>query len=222
MAGRRRNGHRGSHRQRRRDRHAHAQRLHQAHDVSAYRAQRRGGKGVIGMTAREAENGSRQRLRRVALHGDHARLPDVLHAERTLLRGTRVRNSRRIPRQQGRSIANFLELRSEEKIAATIRIQGQKTDEETFNNQLHVVFATKSGIVKKSNLNDFKNIRKGGIIAIQIEERRSRSSTANSPAASTISSSSPIEGMSIRFNEEELRDQGRNTVGVWGIRPDAG
>ena len=67
-------------------------------------------------------------------------------------------------------IANLLELRSDEKIAATIRIQGQKTDEETWSDKLHVVFCTRSGIVKKSNLSDFRNIRKGGIIAIKIEE----------------------------------------------------
>ena len=71
---------------------------------------------------------------------------------------------------KGRSIANILELRPGEKIAATIRVQGQKTDTETWNENLHVVFATRSGIVKKSNLADFRNIRKGGIIAIKIEE----------------------------------------------------
>ena len=82
--------------------------------------------------------------------------------------------SSRFPRVHARAravrIANLLELRSEEKIAATIRVQAQKSDEETWNENLHVVFSTRSGIVKKSNLSDFKNIRKGGIIAIKIEE----------------------------------------------------
>jgi DNA gyrase subunit A len=122
---------------------------------------------------------------------------------------------------KGRSIANFLELRSDEKIAATIRIQGQKTDEETFSKELHVMFATKSGIVKKSNLNDFKNIRKGGIIAIQIEEDDRLIDCKLTMGLNDIVLITH-QGMSIRFNEEELRDQGRNTVGVWGIRPDAG
>ncbi len=74
---------------------------------------------------------------------------------------------------KGRSIANLLELRAEEKIAATIRVQGQKTEEETWAEKLFIVFATKSGIVKKTNLREFKNIRKGGIIAIQIEKATS-------------------------------------------------
>ncbi|NBV33117.1 MAG: DNA gyrase subunit A, partial [Proteobacteria bacterium] len=64
---------------------------------------------------------------------------------------------------KGRSIANFLNLRPDEKIAATIRITGRKTDEETFTDQLNIVFATKNGIVKKSNLRDFINMRKGGL-----------------------------------------------------------
>ena len=76
---------------------------------------------------------------------------------------------------KGRSIANLLELRPEEKIAATLRIEAvdqtgvPKGEEGTWNSALHVMFATRSGIVKKTNLADFANVRKGGIIAIQIE-----------------------------------------------------
>src|SRR3712207_1057106 len=76
---------------------------------------------------------------------------------------------------KGRSIANLLELRSDEKIAATIRIQAKKSGtgaaavDTTWDENLHIVFATRSGIVKKSNLGDYANVRKGGIIAIQIE-----------------------------------------------------
>ena len=122
---------------------------------------------------------------------------------------------------KGRSIANLLELRNEEKIAATIRIQGQKTDEETWSDKLHVVFSTRSGIVKKSNLNDFKNIRKGGIIAIRIEEgdRLIDCRLTNGQDEIVLITH---DGMSIRFHEEEMRDQGRDTVGVWGIRLEKG
>lgn len=189
--------------------------------VSAYRAQRRGGKGVIGMTAREGESEEDSDF---VEHLFTATTHDFLmfftqdgrcYVERVfeIPEGTRA--------SKGRSIANLLELRPEEKIAATIRIQGQKTDEETWSDKLHVLFATKSGIVKKSNLSDFKNIRKGGIIAIQIEAGDRLidcKMTTGLDEAVLITH----EGMSIRFNEEELRDQGRNTVGVWGIRPDPG
>jgi DNA gyrase subunit A len=189
--------------------------------VSAYRAQRRGGKGVIGMTARE---GTTEEDDDFVEHLFSATTHDYLmfftadgrcYVERVfeIPEGSRA--------SKGRSIANLLELRPDEKIAGTIRVQGQKTDEETWNENLHIVFATRSGIVKKSNLNDFKNIRKGGIIAIQIEKD---DRLIDCKLTSGLDEIVLIThgGMSIRFNEEELRDQGRNTVGVWGIRPDKG
>ncbi len=190
--------------------------------VSAYRAQRRGGKGVIGMTAREGA--SEEDDDDFVEHLFSATAHDYLmffttdgrcYVERVfeIPEGSRA--------SKGRSIANLLELRPEEKIAATIRVQGQKTDEETWNEKLHIAFATRSGIVKKSNLSDFKNIRKGGIIAIQIEDGDRLIDCKLTTGLDEIVLITH-EGMSIRFNEEELRDQGRNTVGVWGIRPDKG
>ncbi|HEX5176684.1 MAG TPA: DNA gyrase C-terminal beta-propeller domain-containing protein, partial [Chthoniobacteraceae bacterium] len=189
--------------------------------VSAYRAQRRGGKGVIGMTTREGvseEDGD------FVEHLFTATTHDYLMFFTTTGR-CYVERVYEIPEMsrtsKGRSIANILELRPDEKIAATIRVQGQKTDEETWSSNLHIVFATRSGIVKKSNLNDFKNIRKGGIIAIQIEEGDRLIDCKVTTGLNEIVLITKA-GMSIRFNEEELRDQGRNTVGVWGIRPDQG
>jgi len=189
--------------------------------VSAYRAQRRGGKGVIGMTARETDNEEDsdfvEHLFTAATH-DYLMFftqDGRCYVERVheIPEGSRA--------SKGRSIANILELRSEEKIATTIRVQGQKTDEETWNEKLHIMFATRSGIVKKSNLNDFKNLRKGGIIAIKIEE-----GDRLIDCKLTVGHQEIVlithGGMSIRFSEEELRDQGRDTVGVWGIRPDKG
>ena len=126
---------------------------------------------------------------------------------------------------KGRSIANILELRPDEKIAATIRIQSKKSGvgpnavDQTWDENLHIVFATQSGIVKKSNLSDYRNVRKGGIIAIQIE-KGDRLIDANLTSSNDEIVLITKEGMSLRFHEEQLRDQGRNTVGVWGIRPD--
>ncbi len=189
--------------------------------VSAYRAQRRGGKGVIGMTAREAENiEDSDFVEHLFTAATHDYLMFFTQDGRCYVE--RVFEIPEMSRaSKGRSIANILELRPEEKIAATIRIQGQKKDEDTWTDKLHIVFASRSGIVKKSNLSDFKNIRKGGIIAIQIEEG---DRLIDCKLTSGLNEIVLIThgGMSIRFNEEELRDQGRNTVGVWGIRPDKG
>ena len=189
--------------------------------VSAYRAQKRGGKGVIGMTAREAENiEDSDFVEHLFTATTHDYLMFFTESGRCYVeRVFEIPEGSRA--SKGRSIVNLLELRNEEKIAATIRIQGQKTDEETWSDKLHVVFSTRSGIVKKSNLNDFKNIRKGGIIAIRIEEgdRLIDCRLTNGQDEIVLITH---DGMSIRFHEEEMRDQGRDTVGVWGIRLEKG
>ena len=196
--------------------------------ASAFRAQRRGGKGVIGMTTREGATDQQDDdfVEHIFTATTHDYLMFFTQSGRCY-----VEKVYEIPEMgrtsKGRSIANILELRTNEKIAATIRVQskvtgiGEEAVDSTWDDQLHIAFATQTGIVKKSNLSDFKNIRKGGIIAIQIEEG-DRLIDAQMTTGKDEIVLITKNGMSIRFSEEELRDQGRNTVGVWGIRPDAG
>src|SRR5262249_30644385 len=105
------------------------------------------------------------------------------------------------------------------------RVQSKKSGtgpsavDQTWDENLHIVFATQSGIVKKSNLSDYTNVRRGGIIAIQIEDG-DRLIDAKLTYRNHQIVLITTKGMSLRFHEEELRDQGRNTVGVWGIRPE--
>jgi DNA gyrase subunit A len=196
--------------------------------VSAFRAQRRGGKGVIGMQTREgateAEEGD------FVQHLFTATTHDYLMFF-TATGRVYVEKVYEIPEMgraaKGRSIVNILELKPDEKIAATIRIQSKKSGmgpnavDQTWDENLHIVFATQSGIVKKSNLSDYRNVRKGGIIAIQIEEG-DRLIDAKLTDGNNEIVLITKDGMSLRFHEEQLRDQGRNTVGVWGIRPGKG
>ena len=189
--------------------------------VSAFRAQKRGGKGVIGMTAREADKEEDSDfIEYLFTATTHDYLVFFTESGRCYVeRVFEIPEGSRA--SKGRSIANLLELRSEEKIASTIRVQGHKTDEETWTENLSILFATRSGVVKKSKLSDFRNIRKGGIIAINIEEKDRlidcKLTTGNDEVVLITH-----EGMSIRFHEEDCRDMGRNAVGVWGIRPDKG
>ena len=193
--------------------------------VSAFRAQRRGGKGVIGMQTRdgateEEEGDFVQHLFAATTH-------DYLMFFTATGRAY-VEKVYEIPEMgraaKGRSIANILELKPDEKIAATIRVQSKKSGtgpnavDQTWDENLHIVFATQSGIVKKSNLSDYANVRRGGIIAIQIEDgdRLIDAKLTNGNNEIVLITR---KGMSLRFHEEQLRDQGRNTVGVWGIRP---
>jgi DNA gyrase subunit A len=196
--------------------------------VSAFRAQRRGGKGVIGMQTREGatEEEEGDFVEHLFTATTHDYLMFFTAAGRVY-----VEKVYEIPEMgraaKGRSIANILELKPDEKIAATIRIQSKKSGtgpnavDQTWDENLHIVFATQSGIVKKSNLSDYANVRRGGIIAIQIEEgdRLIDAKPTNGNNEIVLITK---DGMSLRFHEEQLRDQGRNTVGVWGIRPEKG
>src|SRR6266513_1472922 len=196
--------------------------------VSAFRAQRRGGKGVIGMATREGA--TEQEEGDFVEHLFTATTHDYLMFFTATGRAY-VEKVYEIPEMgraaKGRSIANILELKPDEKIAATIRVQSKKsgtgpnTIDQTWDENLHIVFATQSGIVKKSNLSDYANVRRGGIIAIQIEDgdRLIDAKLTNGNNEIVLITK---DGMSLRFHEEQLRDQGRNTVGVWGIRPEKG
>jgi len=193
--------------------------------VSAFRAQRRGGKGVIGMATREGatEEEEGDFVEHLFTATTHDYLMFFTAAGRAY-----VEKVYEIPEMgraaKGRSIANILELKPDEKIAATIRVQSKKSGtgpnavDQTWDENLHIVFATESGIVKKSNLSDYANVRRGGIIAIQIEEGDRLIDAKRTNGNNEIVLITK-DGMSLRFHEEQLRDQGRNTVGVWGIRP---
>ena len=125
---------------------------------------------------------------------------------------------------KGRSIANLLELKAGEKIAALIRIQS-KTGAEQRRHHLaaagFLFFATQQGTVKKTALDEFANVRKGGIIAIGIDpgdtlDRSQTDQSGQRPGAFLITR----EGMSIRFSEEDVRSMGRPAGGVRGITLD--
>ncbi len=122
---------------------------------------------------------------------------------------------------QGRSIKNLLDLQAEERIAAVLRLE-RRVDEEgkdiTFaEGSGNVVFATRDGTVKKTSLSDFANYRKAGIIAINLEEGNSLVNAELTSGEQDVVIVSH-DGMSIRFNEADMRAQGRNTIGVRGIR----
>ena len=122
---------------------------------------------------------------------------------------------------QGRSIKNLLDMQPDERIAAILRLE-RKVDENgkdiTFAEESgNVVFATMDGTVKKTALNDFVNYRKMGIIAINLEEGNSLVNALLTRGDQDVVLVTH-DGMSIRFNEADMRTQGRNTIGVRGIR----
>jgi len=172
--------------------------------VSAYRAQRRGGKGVSGQDTKD-DTDFVEHLFTASTHDfilfctENGRVYcekvyDIPEAGRAA---------------RGKSIANLLALREGEKVAAMIRIQ-------EFTDQQFLFFATQNGVVKKTNLAQFANVRRGGIQGIHIEPDDRLIGVKRTDGNSEIVLVSR-NGQSIRFHEEEVRDMGRTATGVWGM-----
>src|SRR5437867_344129 len=141
-------------------------------NVSSYRAQRRGGKGVIGMTTREGQTEEdRDFIEHLFTASTHDYLMFFTNTGRVYVE--RVHEIPDMGRAaKGRSIANILELKPGETIAALIRILSKSApsgEDTTWQQPGFVFFATRQGTVKKTALEEFANVRKGGIIAIGIE-----------------------------------------------------
>lgn len=199
-------------------------------NVSQYRAQRRGGKGVIGMTTREGETAEdNDFVEHLFTASTHDYLMFFTNTGRVYVE--RVHEIPDMGRAaKGRSIANLLELKADEKVAALIRILS-KTDankkDVTWSQSGELFFATQQGTVKKTSLNEFSNVRKGGIIAIGIdpgdaliEVKLTRGSIVENDDVKDPGDDVVLitkDGMSIRFHEADVRSMGRSAGGVRGI-----
>jgi DNA gyrase subunit A len=192
-------------------------------NVSSYRAQRRGGKGVIGMATREgATEEDQDFIEHLFTASTHDYLMFFTNTGRAYVE--RVHEIPDMGRAaKGRSIANLLELKQGETIAALIRIEaktGPNKEDITWQQPGFLLFATRQGTVKKTPIEDFANVRKGGIIAIGIEAGDTLIDvklTSGNDQVVLITH----DGMSIRFSEEDVRSMGRPAGGVRGISLDA-
>jgi DNA gyrase subunit A len=187
--------------------------------VSSYRAQKRGGKGVIGMTTREGETADEKDfVEYLFTASTHDYLMFFTNSGRVYVE--RVHEIPDMGRAaKGRSIANLLELKADEKVAAMIRILS-RTDENredvTWQQSGELFFTTRLGTVKKTSLSEFSNVRKGGIIAISIEPDDTLIDVKLTTGANEVVIITK-DGMSIRFSEEDVRSMGRPAGGVKGI-----
>lgn len=189
--------------------------------ASEYRLQGRGGKGLKGMETKATGKGEAndfiEHLFSVQAHDYLMFFTNTgrLYVERVfeLPEGTRT--------STGRSIRNVLNLKPEEKIAALLRLE-RLTDDDgtdiTFREDAgFVFFATRSGKVKKTALNDFRNYRKDGTIAIILEEENELIGVRLTTGSDYILMVTN-RGMSTHFDENDVRAQGRASMGVRGIR----
>ncbi len=171
--------------------------------VSTYRQQRRGGKGVVGMDTREAD------------YVEHVFTASTHDTMMFFTAGGRLfwKKVYELPEggraARGKAIVNLLDIGSDEKIAALINVR-------EFSDDHYLVMATERGIVKKTRLSEYGNVRAGGIIGIAIEEGDQLIGVRLTDGHDEVMLITR-DGMSIRFSEEALRDQGRATIGVKGI-----
>ena len=120
---------------------------------------------------------------------------------------------------KGRAIQNMLNIEPDDAINAVLRIK--KFDDEEFLNSHYVVFATKQGIVKKTCLNQYKNVRTAGVIAININEGDRVVGVRLTNGRNEIVLANR-NGRAVRFNEDQVRTMGRVATGVIGMRLDDG
>jgi DNA gyrase subunit A len=204
-------------------------------NVSSYRAQRRGGKGVIGMTTKEgATDEDNDFIEHLFTASTHDYLMFFTNTGRVYIE--RVHEIPDMGRAaKGRSIANLLELKTGETIAALIRVLSKTNankEDVTWEQSGELFFATKQGTVKKTSLNEFSNVRKGGIIAIGIdpgdtliEVKLTRGSIIEKDEVKDPGDGVVLitrDGMSIHFNESDVRSMGRSASGVRGIKLEKG
>jgi len=172
--------------------------------VEEYRLQNRGGKGVIGSGQKDEDPVSV-----LQTCNAHDTLMFIMNNGRVY-----VEKAYEIPEgsrtSKGRNIVNFLELQKGEMIAALISI-------DSFDSQKSLILCTKRGVVKKTKIEAYKNYRKGGIIGINVDDgdivlKALLASDDNHLLVLTK------KGKGLRFDCMQLRNQGRVTRGVRGIR----
>jgi DNA gyrase subunit A len=179
--------------------------------ATEYRAQRRGGRGVIGGRTREED------------FIEHLFVASTHH---TLLFFTEKGrcywlNVYEIPEgektSKGRAIQNLIQLPPDDKVRAIIDVQDLK--DEAFVTQHNIVLCTQKGIIKKTSLEDFSRVRQTGINAITIVEGdqllEAKLTDGNCEIMMAVKS-----GRAIRFPEEKVRATGRGAIGVAGIEVD--
>ncbi|NLN83561.1 MAG: DNA gyrase subunit A, partial [Firmicutes bacterium] len=174
---------------------------------TTYRSQRRGGKGVTAMGTREEDF-----VENLFITTTHHFL--LFFTDKGKVYQSKVYEVPEASRQaRGTNIINLLNISTREKITAVLAIKD-------FDDERSLLFATKNGIVKKTALDQFLNIRKGGIQAIRLNDGDDLIGVRFVDEESNIVLASR-GGNAIRFSSTDVRNMGRVTMGVKGINLDS-
>lgn len=168
-----------------------------------YKTQRRGGRGITALTTREEDF-----VEHLFITSTHDTILFFTNEGRVYsLKAYEIPEGKR--QSKGMAIINLLNLNGKEKINAIIPIK--EYDPESI-----LVFATKDGTIKKTKFEQFKNIRKTGIIAITLKEDDELINVRKTHGNKEIIVVTK-DGMAIRFSEKDVREMGRNAAGVKAI-----
>ncbi len=172
--------------------------------VSAYRSQKRGGKGVNAMTTREEDYVTT--LFTCSTHDYILFFTNTGKVHRK--KGYQIPEAGRTAK--GTNIVNLLPIEQGEKVTAMLHIR-------EFSDNEFLVFATRLGTVKRSTLSSLHTARKAGIRALNLDETDELISVCRTDGEQDIMLATH-DGMAIRFAEKDVRCMGRDAVGVRGIR----
>jgi DNA gyrase subunit A len=174
--------------------------------ISTYRAQRRGGKGRIGMRTREEDYVSH-----LFVASAHAYI--MIFTDRGRAYWLKVHEVPDVgPGGKGKAIVNLVQLEADEKIAALLAVK----DFPEQDDQQYVEMGTRKGVVKKTDLTEYSNPRAGGIIAMGVDDDDAVIAVELSDGKEQIVIGTR-DGMAIRFEETNVRSMGRTAYGVRGI-----
>lgn len=171
--------------------------------LATYKSQNRGGRGIIGMQTREEDA-----VTRLFVCSTHDYLLFFTSFGRVYkIKGYEVPEAGRTAR--GLAIVNLLNISQGEKITAVVPVR-------EFNDDRYLVMITKSGVIKKTSMESFSNIRKAGLTAVNLREGDELISAFVTDGNDDIIVATR-NGMGIRFNEEDVRPMGRTATGVRAI-----
>lgn len=173
---------------------------------ATYRAQRRGGKGVVGMTTKETDEIAR--LISCSTHDEIMFFTDK--GKVFALRTWEIPETSR--QAKGQAVVNLINIDQGEKIEAVLPLAKQNGT----NGAKFIILATKNGTVKRVKLTEFKNLRSSGMIAIKLEKDDSLSWAKGTSGQMNVLLVTK-NGKSIKFSENDIRPMGRPARGVRGI-----
>lgn len=176
--------------------------------ISLYRAQRRGGKGLTGVVPKEEDF-----VEHLFVASSHNYLLFFTNQGRVYWK--KVHEIPEAGRtSKGKAIVNLLELQKNEKLATILPIK-------EFDEESYIVMATREGLVKKTELMAYSNVRTSGIIALKINDNDELISVRVTSGEHDIFIGTR-SGKSIRFSEKDIRSMGRVAAGNIGIRLEPG